>query len=164
MCGGHYCTVEPYVADTAFDVRIQVLDQGRHIRCFRKVSASGHWKANVGLSKVVELGVAGTSEEVLAAGGGAARAEVDDYAAPQSEIPLRYLAWGKLVATELFGGLDICTIDLVVGEDDQEYILEVNGTSSGFFPGRANEDNKVVRDLVVRRMNQVFCGKEQDMW
>ena len=34
----------------------------------------------------------------------------------------------------------------------KEYILEMNGTSSGFCPDREDEDNILVRDLVLAKM------------
>jgi len=39
----------------------------------------------------------------------------------------------------------------------REYILEVNGTSSGLAPDVAAEDNLHIRDLVVEKMNAHFC-------
>ena len=46
----------------------------------------------------------------------------------------------------------------------REYILEVNGTSSGLAPDTASEDNLHIRDLVVEKMNALFCqGRGADV-
>ena len=61
----------------------------------------------------------------------------------------------------MFGGLDILTVDAIVEEETgKEYILEVNGTSSGLHPDCAEEDNKHIRELVVGKMNRLLCLAE----
>ena len=40
----------------------------------------------------------------------------------------------------------------------KEYILEMNGTSSGFSPDHAAEDNVHVRDLVLKRMEEALAA------
>lgn len=40
----------------------------------------------------------------------------------------------------------------------KEYILEVNGTSSGLAPDFDTEDNEHIRDLVLERMNECLCA------
>mmetsp|Transcript_75900 Transcript_75900/g.216481 ORF Transcript_75900/g.216481 Transcript_75900/m.216481 type:complete len:112 (+) Transcript_75900:215-550(+) len=58
----------------------------------------------------------------------------------------------------MFGGLDILTVDAIhESSTGREYILEVNGTSSGLAPDVAAEDNLHIRDLVVEKMNAHFC-------
>lgn len=55
-------------------------------------------------------------------------------------------------------GGDMLTIGVI--NDDatgQEYILEVNGTSSDLMPDCAEEDNYFVSDVVLDRMNEVLC-------
>ena len=49
--------------------------------------------------------------------------------------------------------LDVCTVDAIVDENGRKFILEVNGTSSGLFPDCAAEDNALLRDLVINRLN-----------
>ena len=58
----------------------------------------------------------------------------------------------------MFGGLDIGTVDLLHEEETgREYIIEVNGTSSGLAPDHAAEDNGHVLELTMERMNAELC-------
>lgn len=101
---------------------------GNHYRAYRRRSISGTWKTNTGCS-IVE------------------------------EIPLtpEYKLWAD-EASKMFGGLDICTVDAIRdAKSGKEYILEVNGTSSGLLPDHSEEDNMHIRDIVLRKMNQVLC-------
>ena len=42
-------------------------------------------------------------------------------------------------------------------ETGREYILEVNGTSSGLRPDQAEEDNNHIRDLTLAKMDAELC-------
>ena len=88
-----------------------------------KQPRSGEWKTNTGTALVEEVAL-------------------ED----------RWRIWADEAAA-LFGGLDICTVDALVEASGREWILEVNGTSSGLFSDRAAEDNLHIRDLVLARMN-----------
>jgi hypothetical protein len=99
---------------------------GSHFRAFKRTSLGGSWKTNVGSSVIDEI--------------------------PVSE---KYLFW-ITEASRMFGGLDICTVDAIYDTDKNvEYIMEVNGCSSGFSPQTLSEDNLLVRDLVLNRMNEL---------
>lgn len=101
---------------------------GDHFRVFRRTSMSGDWKTNTGTSIVEEVEVTG-----------------------------RYRMWAE-EASGMFGGLDICTVDVLHDRDTgQEYILEVNGTSSGLCPDQADEDNAHIRELTLSKMNAALC-------
>mmetsp|Transcript_28561 Transcript_28561/g.40138 ORF Transcript_28561/g.40138 Transcript_28561/m.40138 type:complete len:117 (+) Transcript_28561:2-352(+) len=71
------------------------------------------------------------------------------------EMKPRYRFWAE-EAAKMFGGMDIITVDVVVAEDGEEFILEVNGTASGLAPSRAEEDNHIIRDLVLQRISTLF--------
>ena len=73
-------------------------------------------------------------------------------------LVLRYHDWARLASTML-GGLDILTVDAIHDtKTGAEWILEVNGTSSGLAPLRAAEDNREIADLVLSRLNLLFCS------
>ena len=99
---------------------------GKHYRAFRRESVSGNWKTNTGTSFIEMI-----------------------------ELLPRYKFWAD-ICSESFGGMDICTVDVLVSKaDGKEYILEFNGTASGF--GDKEGDNYVLRDYVIKKMNQHFC-------
>lgn len=111
-----------------YDLRIQKIGAD-HYRAYKRVSVSGTWKTNTGCSMLEEI-------------------EVSD----------KYKRWADEAST-MFGGLDILTVDAIHDvASDTEIILEVNGTSSGLGPDRADEDNVHIRDLVLFKMNAVIAG------
>lgn len=131
MTEGKYCTAEPFLSGD-FDLRIQKL--GEHYRVFKRTSMSGNWKTNTGCSIVEELAL--------------------------TEDNQRYKLWAD-EASRLFGGLDICTVDVIVEtESGKEWILEVNGTSSGLCPEQADHDNEIIRGIVLQKMNLELCQQE----
>ena len=68
-----------------------------------------------------------------------------------------YLFW-ITEACKCFNGLDICTVDAIHdAENDKNYIMEINGTSSGFHATREVEDHKHLQLLVIQRMSEIFC-------
>lgn len=97
---------------------------GTACRAYKRVSVSGNWKTNTGTS---------ICEEV--------------------EVTPLYREWLD-AASQMFGGLDICTVDAIHDrESGKEYILEVNGTSSGLAPDNAEVDNRQIKDLTLAKMN-----------
>merc|ERR1711920_22465 len=111
------------------DFDLRIQKIGEHYRAFKRTDVSGEWKTNTGTAIMDEV-------------------ECND----------RWRAWAD-AASEMFGGLDILTVDAIVEEGSgRELILEVNGTSSGLHPERAAEDNMHIRDLTLQRMNSELCG------
>jgi len=85
-----------------------------------------------------------------------------------TEIPLTplYREWAE-VATLMFGEsgedlLDILTVDAIVSKPDpktnksQTYILEVNGTASGWNPDHAEESNQQLAKLVLKKLHHLY--------
>ena len=53
--------------------------------------------------------------------------------------------------------MDILTVDAVAIEgSEEEHILEINDTASGFAPSNENQDMIHVRDLAISRMDALF--------
>jgi len=110
------------------DYDLRIQKIGSHYRVFKRTSVSGAWKTNTGSAHLEHL-----------------------------ELTPKYKRWAD-EAAEMFGGLDILTVDAIhESSTGREYILEVNGTSSGLAPDVAAEDNLHIRDLVVEKMNAHFC-------
>mmetsp|Transcript_14990 Transcript_14990/g.41063 ORF Transcript_14990/g.41063 Transcript_14990/m.41063 type:complete len:338 (-) Transcript_14990:93-1106(-) len=111
------------------EVDLRIQRIGEHYRAFRRTGISGEWKTNTGTAIMEEV-----------------------------EVTERWRGWAE-AAGELFSGLDILTVDAIVEEGTgREYILEVNGTSSGLHPDCEVEDNQHIRDLVLGKMNAALCG------
>lgn len=58
--------------------------------------------------------------------------------------------------SDLFGGLDICALEVVVGKDGKEFIIEVNDSALTLLGDSQEEDRRHIADLVVGRM-QAIC-------
>jgi hypothetical protein len=50
------------------------------------------------------------------------------------------------------------TVDAIHTADGKEYILEVNGTSSGLSPETTAEDSLHIREVTLQRMDEHFCA------
>lgn len=96
----------------------------------RRKSISGNWKSNTGSAMLEQLAV--------------------------SE---RHRAWVDQVA-QLFGGLDICAIELLVGKDGREYIIEVNDSALSLMGDSQEEDRRHIADLVTAKMQVEKKEKE----
>ena len=102
---------------------------GNKLRAFKRISLSGSWKTNSGTSSLEEVEVTDT-----------------------------YRFWIS-EASKMFGGLDICTVDAIYDADlDKEFIMEVNGSSSGFSPDAdiMEADNIAVKQLVMAKLNALY--------
>jgi D-alanine-D-alanine ligase-like ATP-grasp enzyme len=109
---------------------LRVQKIGERVRVFKRQSVSGNWKTNTGTSQCEEI-----------------------------EATPQYVQWAAL-ASEMFGGLDICTVDAIsCAETGKESILEVNGTSSGLFPGHEDEDNNDIAELVMIRIEEARAAQ-----
>lgn len=58
--------------------------------------------------------------------------------------------------SELFGGLEICALEVVVAKDGKEYIIEVNDSALSLMGDTQEDDRRHIADLVTQRM-QVCC-------
>jgi len=105
---------------------IRIQKIGPHYRAFKRVSMSGNWKTNVGTSVIEPL-----------------------------ELTEQYRQWADEAAA-MFGGLDILSVDAIHTSSGQEYILEVNGTSTGFLPDHQEEDMCHVAQVMLHKMADRF--------
>lgn len=63
----------------------------------------------------------------------------------------RHRVWIDNVC-QLFGGLDICAIELLVGKDGREHIIEVNDSALSLMGDSQEEDRRHIADLVTAKM------------
>ena len=54
--------------------------------------------------------------------------------------------------SEMFGGLDICSLEAVVAKDDSEHIIEVNDCAMKLMGDSADEDRELIAQLVLQKM------------
>eukprot|EP00999_Lentomonas_sp_LEN2_P000791 NODE_178_length_1989_cov_17.357680_g154_i0.p1 GENE.NODE_178_length_1989_cov_17.357680_g154_i0~~NODE_178_length_1989_cov_17.357680_g154_i0.p1 ORF type:complete len:354 (-),score=57.24 NODE_178_length_1989_cov_17.357680_g154_i0:844-1905(-) len=111
---------------------IRVQKIGTHYRAFHRQGLSANWKTNTGSAHLEEV--------------------------PMTD---KYRLWAE-EAGQMFGGLDICTVDAIHCADGTEVILEVNPSSSGLGPDCAEEDNIFIRDLVIEKLNALFVPTAEE--
>ena len=62
----------------------------------------------------------------------------------------------------MFGGLDICSLEAVVGKDDTEHIIEVNDCAMKLLGDTAEEDRQLIAQMVMQKMEvwiyEVCCN------
>lgn len=125
MTEGKYCTAEPFISGEVYDLRIQKI--GNNIRAFKRQSVCGNWKTNTGTSVLENI-----------------------------EVTDQYRGWAEAASTMFDGGLSILSVDAIHDETTgKEYILEVNGTSTGLSQEFTDEDNLLIRDLLVAELSQL---------
>ena len=130
MTSAGYAFGEPFLKGEC-DLRLQKI--GPHLRAFRRTTVSGNWKTQTG-SAVLE------------------NIPVED----------RYKCWLEACSTmfgadDASGKMDILTIDVLVEEKTGvEWVLEVNGTSSGLGEEKeATEDNLNLAKLVLEKIGSL---------
>jgi len=126
---GQYCTVEEYI-DAKYDLHIFKLGNcyramiASHCCDCRRKSLSGNWKTSVGQSILEEV-------------------PVQD----------KYRLWIDQVS-EMFGGLDICSLEAVVAKDGQEVIIEVNDCALNLMGESQEEDRRKIAEMVLKQMEE----------
>ncbi|XP_060875091.1 synapsin [Metopolophium dirhodum] len=95
---------------------------GPHYRALMRKSVSGNWKSCVGSAMLEE-----------------------------TEVLERYKFWLDAVA-ELFGGLDILSLEVVVSKDGIEQIIGVNDSALSLLGNQQEEDRKHIFDLIMERL------------
>ncbi|KAG8312479.1 hypothetical protein J6590_023087 [Homalodisca vitripennis] len=105
---------------------IHVQKIGDNYKSFMRKSISGNWKTNTGSAMLEQI-----------------------------QMPERYKMWLDEVAA-MFGGLDICALEMIVARDGREYIIEVNDSALSLMGDTQEEDRRHIADLVTQRMQQ-YC-------
>jgi len=72
------------------------------------------------------------------------------------EMTDKYRLWVE-ECSQLFGGLDMFSLDILSCPDGREIIIELNDCGTGIIYDYQDEDLQHVKDLVIEKMNQHFC-------
>ncbi len=67
----------------------------------------------------------------------------------------RYKLWVDEVS-QLFGGLDICSVEAIVGKDGKEIIYEANDSSMTLLGETQEEDRRLIAELALHKMNHIL--------
>ncbi|XP_055618221.1 synapsin [Toxorhynchites rutilus septentrionalis] len=98
---------------------------GPHYKAFMRKSISGNWKTNQGSAMLEQL--------------------------PMTE---KYKSWIDEVS-ELFGGMEICGIAVIVSKEGKEFIISASDSTFPLMGDTQEEDRRQIADLVVGRMQNV---------
>lgn len=74
----------------------------------------------------------------------------------QLSMTERYKTWVDEVS-ELYGGLEICALEIIVGKDGKEHIIEVNDSALTLMGDSQEEDRRHIAELVTGRMQVGLC-------
>eukprot|EP01129_Flabellula_baltica_P015442 TRINITY_DN7875_c0_g1_i2.p1 TRINITY_DN7875_c0_g1~~TRINITY_DN7875_c0_g1_i2.p1 ORF type:complete len:225 (-),score=51.25 TRINITY_DN7875_c0_g1_i2:22-696(-) len=76
------------------------------------------------------------------------------------EVTDQFKMWAD-ECSNLFGGLDMLGIDVLHTEDGRDIIIEVNDCGTGLVYEYQDEDLQHIKELVLNKMNEVFCGQNE---
>ena len=62
--------------------------------------------------------------------------------------------------SNLFGGLDLVSVEAIQGKDGKEYIIEVNDSAMVLLGESQEEDRRLIADLACAKM-EVYCKPTQ---
>uniref|UniRef100_A0A915JVK7 ATP-grasp domain-containing protein n=1 Tax=Romanomermis culicivorax TaxID=13658 RepID=A0A915JVK7_ROMCU len=105
---------------------IHVQKIGPHYKAFMRKGISNSWKSSRG-SAMLE----------------------------QVAVTEKYRFWVDEVS-QLFGGMDVCSVAALVAKDGREIIYEVNDCTFPFLGETQEEDRRAVAELVLQKMNHIL--------
>ncbi|CAF3538485.1 unnamed protein product [Adineta steineri] len=103
---------------------------GQYYKAFIRKSLTGNWKANTGSAMLEQI-----------------------------EMTDRYRLWIDEVS-QLFGGLDICAVEIVQSKDGKEFIVQINDCCMQLLGETQDEDRRCIAELVMHKM-QIYCRPDK---
>ncbi|KAH8307688.1 hypothetical protein KR044_009503, partial [Drosophila immigrans] len=98
---------------------------GNNYKAFMRKSITGNWKTNQGSAMLEQI-----------------------------TLTEKYKTWVDEIS-ELFGGMEVCGLSVVVGKDSREYIISACDSTFALIGDSQEEDRRQIADLVTGRMQNV---------
>ncbi|TDG43849.1 hypothetical protein AWZ03_009713 [Drosophila navojoa] len=98
---------------------------GNNYKAFMRKSITGNWKTNQGSAMLEQI-----------------------------TLTEKYKTWVDEIS-ELFGGMEVCGLSVVVGKDGREYIISACDSTFALIGDSQEEDRRQIADLVSGRMQNV---------
>ena len=73
----------------------------------------------------------------------------------QIQVTERYKFWIDQVS-QIFGGLDLCSIQAVIDSEGREYIIDVNDSSFTLLGESQDGDRRQIAELVIEKMSALI--------
>ncbi len=64
--------------------------------------------------------------------------------------------------SQIFGGLDICAIELVQSKTGKEFIIEINDCTMSLLGETQEADCQSIAELITHKM-QIYCRPNQEL-
>ncbi|TMW43299.1 hypothetical protein DOY81_011621, partial [Sarcophaga bullata] len=98
---------------------------GNNYKAFMRKSITGNWKTNQGSAMLEQI-----------------------------TLTEKYKSWVDEIS-ELFGGMEVCGVSVVVGKDGREYIIKASDSTFALMGDSQEDDRRQIADLVTQRMQNV---------
>jgi hypothetical protein len=167
LANGQPATVEPFI-DSKYDVHVHKI--GLSYKAFIRKGISNHWKTNFGSSMLEQVALTERYDWFLIL---ISTSKIPPVLVYKSRVVFITSENGKLTAhqlicssyklwvdhvSQLFGGLDICSVDALVGKDGRETIYEVNDCTMLLLGESQEEDRRLIAELALVRLSQI-CNR-----
>uniref|UniRef100_A0A1A9V919 Synapsin ATP-binding domain-containing protein n=1 Tax=Glossina austeni TaxID=7395 RepID=A0A1A9V919_GLOAU len=104
---------------------IHIQKIGNNYKAFMRKSITGNWKTNQGSAMLEQI-----------------------------TLTDKYKSWVDEVS-EMFGGMEVCGLSLVVGRDGREHIIKASDSTFALMGDTQEDDRRQIADLVTSRMQNV---------
>jgi hypothetical protein len=64
--------------------------------------------------------------------------------------------------SQIFGGLDICAIEIVQSKNGKEFIIEINDCTMKLLGETYEEDCQIIAELIIHKM-EIYCRPNQQL-